>query len=66
MDTNSSKKRFVSGVSALTLSALLVKVIGLLYKIPLLHVLGAEGMGYFNSAYTYLTDVIVIVNGGYK
>ena len=64
MDTNSSKKRFVSGVSALTLSALLVKVIGLLYKIPLLHVLGAEGMGYFNAAYEIYTLFFVISTAG--
>lgn len=64
MDTNSSKKRFVSGVSVLTLSALLVKVIGLLYKIPLLHALGAEGMGYFNAAYEIYTLFFVISTAG--
>lgn len=64
MDANSSKKRFVSGVSALTLSALLVKVIGLLYKIPLLHVLGAQGMGYFNAAYEIYTLFFVISTAG--
>lgn len=45
------KGRFISGVSLLTLSAVAVKVIGLLYRIPMLDALGTEGMGYFNTAY---------------
>ncbi len=64
MDKGSSKKTFVSGVSVLTLSALLVKVIGLVYKIPLLHVLGAEGMGFFNAAYEIYTLFFVISTAG--
>ena len=43
--------RFLSGVSSLTLSAVVVKLIGLAYRIPMLRVLGTAGMGYFNTAY---------------
>ena len=42
---------FSSGVLILSLSAVIVKIIGLIYKIPMLALLGSEGMGYFNSAY---------------
>ena len=42
---------FTSGVLILSLSAIIVKIIGLIYKIPMLRLLGSEGMGYFNSAY---------------
>lgn len=42
---------FTSGVFILGLSAIIVKIIGLVYKIPMLRLLGSEGMGYFNSAY---------------
>ena len=42
---------FTSGVLILSLSAVIVKIIGLVYKIPMLRLLGSEGMGYFNSAY---------------
>ncbi len=41
----------MSGVLVLTVSTVIVKIIGLAYKIPLISVLGAEGMGYFNTAY---------------
>lgn len=42
----------VSGAFSLTLSTIIVKILGLIYKIPLASMLGDEGMGYFNSAYT--------------
>lgn len=43
--------KFLSGVLLLTLSTVVVKIIGLVYKIPMLSLLGGQGMGYFNSAY---------------
>ncbi len=57
-------KRFVDGVTVLTLSTIFVKVMGLVYKIPLMHVLGAEGMGYFNSAYEMYTLFFIISTAG--
>ncbi len=41
----------MSGVMVLTVSTVIVKIIGLAYKIPLISILGADGMGYFNTAY---------------
>lgn len=57
-------KTFFSGVLLLTLSTVAVKVIGLLYKIPMLAYLGAEGMGYFNSAYEIYALFCVIATAG--
>lgn len=57
-------KRFAYGVTVLTLSTVFVKVMGLVYKIPLMHVLGAEGMGYFNSAYEMYTLFFIISTAG--
>ncbi len=57
-------KTFFSGVLLLTLSTVSVKVIGLLYKIPMLAYLGAEGMGYFNSAYEVYALFCVIATAG--
>ena len=50
-DTAISERTFMSGVLTLTVSTVIVKIIGLAYKIPLLSVLGTDGMGYFNTAY---------------
>lgn len=59
-----TKKTFLSGVLLLTLSTVLVKVIGLIYKIPMLTYLGSEGMGYFNSAYEIYALFCVISTAG--
>lgn len=60
----SLKKTFLSGVLLLTLSTVLVKIIGLIYKIPMLTYLGSEGMGYFNSAYEIYALFCVISTAG--
>ena len=57
-------KGILGGVSILTISALLVKVIGLLYRIPMLNLLGTEGMGYFNTAYELYALFCVIATSG--
>lgn len=55
---------FLSGVLVLSCSTVLVKVLGLAYKIPMLSRLGAEGMGYFNSAYELYAMLCVIATAG--
>ena len=47
-----NKNLFFSGVLVLTVSNILIKVLGLLLKIPLTNMIGEEGMGYFNLAYS--------------
>lgn len=64
MNRDASQKRFASGVTAMTLSVVAVKVIGLVYKIPLLKILGTEGMGYFNAAYELYALFFVISTAG--
>ena len=54
----------VSGAAMLTFSALLVKVLGVVYKIPLSYILGDEGMGYFNSAYSVYGFFYIIASTG--
>ena len=64
---NKAKDRnnlFFSGVLILTVANLLVKVIGLIYKIPLHSLLGDGGMGYFNSAYRIYTAFYLVSTGG--
>lgn len=49
---------------SLTVSTIIVKVLGLIYKIPLTRFLGEEGMGYFNSAYTVYGVFFLICTAG--
>ncbi len=59
-----AKGNFFSGVAVLTLSTFIVKIIGLLYKIPMMKYLGEEGMGYFNSAYEIYTFFYILATAG--
>ena len=61
---NSKNCGFMSGVLILSLSAVIVKIIGLIYKIPMLRLLGSEGMGYFNSAYEIYTLFGAVATAG--
>ena len=61
---SNTKKTFFSGVLLLSLSTVLVKIVGLIYKIPMLTYLGSEGMGYFNSAYEIYALFCVISTAG--
>ena len=63
-DLNSRSSALVKGTASLTLSVIIVKIIGFLYKIPLASILGDEGMGYFNSAYTVFTFFYMLCCGG--
>ncbi len=55
---------FFSGVLILTVANILVKAIGLLYKIPLQNLIGDEGMGYFNAAYRIYTMFYMVSTAG--
>ena len=48
----------------LMVAVVLVKVIGLLFKIPLTDMIGAAGRGYFNSAYEIYTPIFAISMAG--
>lgn len=63
-DKREKALRFSSGTVALAVSGLLVKFLGMVYKIPLTNLLGDEGMGYFNAAYTVYTLFFVLATSG--
>lgn len=55
---------FFGGAASLSLAAITVKVLGLIYKLPLSRVLGDEGMGYFNTAYTVYSFFYLLATAG--
>ena len=59
-----STKLFFSGVLVLTAANLLVKVIGLLFKIPMSNKFGDTMMGYYNSAYMIYTVFYMVSTAG--
>ncbi len=59
-----STKLFFSGVLVLTIANIVNKAVGLFMKVPLLSIVGEEGMGYFNQAYTVYTALFMISTTG--
>ncbi len=60
----STAPRLISGVIVLTISNLVVKLLGLFCKIPLHGILQDQGMGYFNIAYNIFTTLYLISTAG--
>lgn len=58
------KSSIFKGAISLTVAALIVKIIGVAYKIPMSYILGDEGMGYFNAAYTVYGVFYIITSAG--
>lgn len=58
------KQTMLNGALTLVLTTLIVKVIGVLYKIPLTAMLGEVGLGYFSSAYDIYTPIVSISMAG--
>lgn len=54
----------LAGVLLLTVANMTVKVIGLLFKVPLSYLLGDEGMGYFNAAYSIYSWLYIVATAG--
>ncbi len=63
-ELKNSEKAIIKGTLLLTVSMLIVKVFGLIYKVPLSYILSDEGMGYFNAAYSVYTFFYVISTAG--
>jgi len=59
-----AKSAFLSGVVILTVSNLLTKLAGLLFKIPMNYIVGDTGMGYYNSAYSVYTFFYMLATSG--
>ena len=59
-----NKSRILSGVFTLFAAGLIVKILGLIFKIPLQHLIGDTGMGYFNVAYNIYAWFYIISTAG--
>ena len=58
------KQSFLHGAAVLAMATLVVKVIGLFYKVPLGNVVGDAGYGYFTTAYDIYSVLLMISTTG--
>ncbi len=62
--SDKTKKNFLNGAMILTAALVVVKIIGFIYKIPLMRMLEGDGYGYYNDAYQVYSLLFVISTGG--
>lgn len=60
----SASQNFLTGAAILSLSTIIVKIIGMFYKIPLNAFIGEQGFTYFTAAYDIYTVLLVISTTG--
>ena len=50
--------------AVLAAASLLVRIIGVLYRIPMTNILGNEGNGYYNNAFNIYTYLLIVSSYG--
>lgn len=58
------KQTIGKGVIVLTLSGLVCKILGALFRLPLTHVIGIEGIGVFQLVMSVFSFALVLTSGG--
>ena len=58
------QQNFERGAIILLASTIIVKVIGAIFKIPLQHLIGNDGFGYFSSAYDLFLPIYALSMAG--
>ena len=58
------KQSLLTGAGVLAIATVLVKIIGAIYKIPLINLLTPEGYGYFTGAYAVYNPLYAISMAG--
>ncbi len=60
MARSEKRQNFLQGAALLSISVIIVKIIGAVYKIPLQNILGDVGFSYFNTAYKIYNLLLTI------
>ena len=56
----SESNDFLIQGAILAIAGILVRFIGLAYRVPLLRVIGADGMGYYSTAYNLYAIILLL------
>jgi len=55
-----TKNNFIMQAGILATAGIIVRIIGTLYRSPLVAIIGDEGNGYYNSAYNFYTIILLV------
>ena len=64
MQESKTKKTFVAGALLLGAAGVIVKLIGLFFRVPLTNIIGRAGMGYYQMAYPIYAAILAISTSG--
>lgn len=60
MSARSKSNHFLVQGSILAVASILVRIIGLLYRIPMVRIIGKEGMGYYSNAFEIYSLALIL------
>ena len=62
MEQNQAKKNigFLMQGSILAIAGIIVRIIGLIYRVPMVNIMGTKGNGYYTSAYSVYTLFLIL------
>lgn len=64
MSDKNNNNSFVKGALVLGTAAIIVKILGAFFRIPLGNFLGDEGIGYYQAAYPLYASLVVVATAG--
>ena len=62
MTAKQKEKNFMVQGSILAIAGVITKIIGAVYRIPLMNIVGDEGMGYYNVAFSIYTVALTLTS----
>ncbi|MCQ2566332.1 MAG: polysaccharide biosynthesis protein [Clostridia bacterium] len=63
-EKNSKNKSFVSGALILGIAGVLIKLMGMCFRLPLTNIIGDDGMGYYQTSYPIYNLLLSIATAG--
>ncbi len=60
MSSHSKRNNFLIQGSILAAASILVRIIGLIYRIPMVRIIGKEGMGYYSNAFEMYNIALIL------
>lgn len=60
-----TKENFLKGAAILGIAGIVVKVLGAIYRIPLVNIISSDGMGYYQTSYPLYTLLLTISTAGF-
>ncbi len=62
--SESNKRNFIVHGSILAIAGILVRIIGMLYRIPVVNIIGSEGNGIYGAAFNIYNIMLVLSSYG--